>query len=160
MKPKRDNEVTTKNKAGKPAAKSGNSTGNPPATGRPYKQLDAELFERLCFSLCTYSEIEAMMKADMATLQEWCKRTWGKSFSEKYKEFSEGGKASLRRTQLRLAQKNAAMAIWCGKQYLGQTDHDKGQGEAISQAALAIIGAVDVLSKGAPIDKSTQPEAD
>jgi len=152
--------MTAKNKAGKPAAKSGNSTGNPPATGRPYKVLDAELFERLCFSICTYSEIEAMMKADMSTLQEWCKRTWGKTFSEKYKEFSEGGKASLRRTQLRLAQKNAAMAIWCGKQYLGQHDNDKGQGDAISQAAQALIGAANLLSQGDVVEEPPQPEAD
>lgn len=32
------------------------------------------------------------------------------------------GKISLRRHQMRLAEKNATMAIWLGKQYLGQTD--------------------------------------
>lgn len=34
----------------------------------------------------------------------------------------EKGKTSLRRTQFRLAQKNAAMAIFLGKNYLDQTD--------------------------------------
>lgn len=32
------------------------------------------------------------------------------------------GKASLRRTQFKLAEKNAGMAIWLGKQLLGQKD--------------------------------------
>ncbi len=32
------------------------------------------------------------------------------------------GRASLRRTQFTLAQRNAAMAIWLGKQYLGQRE--------------------------------------
>lgn len=32
------------------------------------------------------------------------------------------GKISLRRSQWRLAEKNASMAIWLGKQYLGQRD--------------------------------------
>ena len=35
----------------------------------------------------------------------------------------QGGKASLRREQWKLAQKgNASMLIWLGKQWLGQTD--------------------------------------
>lgn len=34
----------------------------------------------------------------------------------------EGGKMSLRRTQFALAKKNAAMAIFLGKNYLEQTD--------------------------------------
>ncbi len=151
--------MTGKNKAGKPRSKGGNKTGTPLTTGRPFKELDAELFERLCFSICTYDEIEAMMKADMATLQSWCLRTWEKPFSEMYKRFSQGGKASLRRTQLRLAQKNAAMAIWCGKQYLGQVDHDKNSSDAISQAAIALINAANALSKDKNA-KSPQPETD
>ena len=37
----------------------------------------------------------------------------------------ENGKVSLRRMQFLQARKSAAMAIWLGKQYLGQRDHDK-----------------------------------
>lgn len=32
------------------------------------------------------------------------------------------GKISLRRSQFRMAEVNPTMAIWLGKQYLGQTD--------------------------------------
>jgi hypothetical protein len=44
------------------------------------------------------------------------------NFEEAHAVFSEGGKASLRRRQWELAQKNTAMAIFLGKQYLGQRD--------------------------------------
>lgn len=34
-----------------------------------------------------------------------------------------GLRIQLRRNQLALSEKNAAMAIWLGKQYLGQSDN-------------------------------------
>lgn len=56
------------------------------------------------------------------TLNKWCKRTYKMTFSEAIKSKSCMGKTSLRRTQFKLAEKNAAMAIWLGKQYLGQKE--------------------------------------
>ena len=56
------------------------------------------------------------------TLNGWCKRTYKKGFSEVFKIKRQGGKASLRRTQWHLAESNPTMAIWLGKQYLGQKD--------------------------------------
>ena len=44
------------------------------------------------------------------------------NFSEVFKEKRGLGKISLRRNQFRLAEKSATMAIWLGKQYLGQKD--------------------------------------
>ena len=44
------------------------------------------------------------------------------TFSEVYAEKRQKGRASLRRSQFRLAEKSATMAIWLGKQYLGQKD--------------------------------------
>jgi hypothetical protein len=44
------------------------------------------------------------------------------TFSNIYKKYSDGGKMSLRRTQFKLAEKNATLSIWLGKQYLGQRD--------------------------------------
>ena len=40
-----------------------------------------------------------------------------------FEEAKEHGKASLRRTQFRLAESNAAMAIFLGKNLLGQRDN-------------------------------------
>ena len=44
------------------------------------------------------------------------------SFSDTYKKKSATGKMSLRRMQWKLAEKSYAMAIFLGKQYLGQKD--------------------------------------
>ena len=43
-------------------------------------------------------------------------------FSSAYERLCNSGKASLRRNQLNLSSTNAAMAIWLGKQKLGQSD--------------------------------------
>ena len=95
-------------------------TGNP--TGRPYKNFDQKTFEALCSVWCTWEEMENILQADKNTISGWCERTYGERFSSVYKRFSDGGKASLRRNQLQLSKKNAAMAIWLGKQKLGQRD--------------------------------------
>ena len=39
------------------------------------------------------------------------------------KKYSAKGRTSLRRYQFKLAEKNAAMAIFLGKNYLGQKDY-------------------------------------
>jgi hypothetical protein len=44
------------------------------------------------------------------------------TFADTYKSKSQVGKSSLRRAQWKLAEKNASMAIWLGKQYLEQKD--------------------------------------
>lgn len=95
-------------------------TGNP--NGRPRKQIDQKLFEELCQIHCTEQEIIHIFKVSEDTLVAWCKRTYGETFLEAYKRLSAGGKMSLRRQQFKIAETNATMAIWLGKQYLGQKD--------------------------------------
>lgn len=90
--------------------------------GRPKKKINQKQFEALCVIQCTEEEILAVLDITDKTLTTWCKETYGKSFSEIFREKRLGGKASLRRQQWALASKNATMAIWLGKQYLGQTD--------------------------------------
>lgn len=91
-------------------------------TGRPKKEIDPKTFEELCAIQCTETEICAVLGVCEDTLNKWCKRTYKMTFSEAFKSKSCLGKKSLRRTQFKLAEKNAAMAIWLGKQYLGQTE--------------------------------------
>lgn len=95
-------------------------------TGRPLKEIDQAEFEKLCFMQCTMEEICSFFDITDKTLTKWCKRTYGTSFSETYKNKSVGGKISLRRAQFKLAEKSATMAIFLGKQYLGQTDKIEG----------------------------------
>lgn len=97
-------------------------------TGRPRKEIDQKMFENLCAIQCTEAEICDCFDVCEDTLNAWCKRTYqdekGKpmTFSDIYKKKSARGKSSLRRNQFRLSETNATMAIWLGKQYLGQRD--------------------------------------
>ena len=43
-------------------------------------------------------------------------------YNELYAQYAARGKSSLRRYQFNLAKTNATMAIWLGKQWLGQKD--------------------------------------
>lgn len=91
-------------------------------TGRPKKEFDFNLFENLCSIHCTSEEIAGIFKINNDTLVARLKEHYGMGFSECFKRFSATGKASLRRTQFKLAEKNAAMCIWLGKQFLGQRE--------------------------------------
>ena len=84
--------------------------------------MDKELFEKLCGIQCTLEEISGVMDVSMDTIERWCLREYKAGFAEIYKSKSATGKISLRRHQFKLAEKNATMAIWLGKQYLGQRD--------------------------------------
>lgn len=87
---------------------------------RPRKEIDIKQFENLCGLQCTKEEICGWFETTDKTLESWCKRTYNAGFSDVFREKRGKGKISLRRAQFRLAEKNAAMAIWLGKQYLGQ----------------------------------------
>ncbi len=89
---------------------------------RARKEIDQGQFEKLCGLQCTKTEICSFFGATDKTLERWCRRTYRAGFSEVFRQKRGIGKISLRRSQFRLAEKNASMAIWLGKQYLNQRD--------------------------------------
>jgi hypothetical protein len=90
--------------------------------GRKPREYDKSIFEGLCEIQCTVDEMESVLRTDQRTLDKWCKRTYKDSFSTTYKRYSSSGKTSLRRFQFNQSKRNASMAIWLGKQWLGQCD--------------------------------------
>lgn len=112
--------------------------------GRPKKQIDRLAFEKLCALQATELEIANFFDCSDETLNRWCKETYEKTFVDIYKTLSAGGKMSLRRAQFRLAEKNAAMAIFLGKQYLGQRDSFPEE-QQDSKALEALIKAVEKI---------------
>lgn len=90
--------------------------------GRPQIQIDESQFGKLCEMQCTEEEIAAFFDCSVDTINRWCERTFDCTFAEAYKKFSVKGKIALRRYQFKLAEKNTAMAIFLGKNMLGQTD--------------------------------------
>lgn len=101
--------------------------------GRPQIEIDAKQFESLCGLQCTLAEIASFFQCSEDTVERWCKRTYELTFADAYKKHSAKGKMSLRRAQFRLAETNATMAIFLGKQYLGQKDvpNEKNGGEGV-----------------------------
>ena len=90
---------------------------------RPKKEIDQKQFENLCGLQCTLEEICGWFDVCSDTLETSCKRTYKRSFSEVFAQKRGAGKISLRRSQWRLAEKNATMAIFLGKQFSGQRDN-------------------------------------
>ena len=95
-------------------------TGNP--NGRPKKVINKDQFETLCYIQCTQEEICAVLDVCCDTLDNWCNENYGATFSKVYKDKRLGGKMSLRRKQWKLADTSATMAIFLGKNLLGQSD--------------------------------------
>ena len=91
--------------------------------GRPRKEINKAEFEKLCFLQCTEREFCSWFDVSDETLNKWCKENYdGRTFLDVFKEKRENGLISLRRTQFQLAEKSPAMAIFLGKNLLGQTD--------------------------------------
>lgn len=97
--------------------------------GRPTAEFNQKQFVDLIGLGCTQEEIcwwfrdQSGKPANVDTLSRWCKRTFGMNFQEFSKQ--NGGimlKIQVRRNQLELSRKSAAMAIFLGKNYLGQKD--------------------------------------
>ena len=99
---------------------------------RPLKEIDKHQFENLCGLQCTKEEICSFFDLTDKTLENWCKRTYKKGFSDVFRIKRGKGKISLRRSQFRLAETNASMAIFLGKQYLGQKDVQQIEGETVT----------------------------
>ncbi len=96
---------------------------------RPQIQIDKNQFEQLCAMQCTLDEIAYWFHCSEDTIERWCKRTYTDEdgnaigFADAYKNYAVAGKISLRRFQFRMAEKHPNMAIWLGKQWLGQRDN-------------------------------------
>lgn len=117
------------------------------ATGRPKKEIDKKIFENLCGLQCTLEEIAGVFDCSVDTIERWCKREYRETFAEVYKKHSAKGKTSLRRIQFKLAEKSAAMAIFLGKNYLGQKDNiietDEQTLQAVGEALVKIKRAAE-----------------
>lgn len=97
--------------------------------GRPTADFDKKIFVDLVGLGCTQEEICWVFRdptgkpANPDTLSRWCRREFDMTFQEYSKQ--NGGialKIKLRKNQLDLSKTSAAMAIFLGKQWLGQRD--------------------------------------
>lgn len=101
--------------------------GKRPGAGRPKGSTKLQHSEELLRQIrglgqiqCTRREAAAVLGVNEDTFSDFL-RLHTDCF-EAFEYGREEGCVSLRRTQLKMAETSASMAIWCGKQYLGQSD--------------------------------------
>lgn len=96
--------------------------------GRPLKDIQPEMVEKLASIGCTGDEI--------ATVLECCRDTLYARFSDSFKKGQNQAKVALRRMQWQAATSgNVTMQIWLGKNMLGQSntqDSEMGVTQSIS----------------------------
>jgi len=81
---------------------------------RPIKKVDKEQVEKLAALQCTMEEIAAFVSVDKSTIS--------RRYATEVAKGRGQGKTRLRKYQWDLAKKSPAMAIFLGKNYLGQSD--------------------------------------
>ena len=77
----------------------------------------------------TAEEIAGSFRVSVSTVERRLKECYGVSISDLKSTCAGTARLSLRKNQINLSRSNAAMCIWLGKQWLGQTD-DKNPLEA------------------------------
>lgn len=134
-----------KHKTEKPTPAEGRNVG-----GRPRKEIDYDTLGKLCAIFCTGDECAEILGMSYETLNNRLREDFADAieadpdnvpdhladgFLDYFKKHSARGRASLRKTQFKLAtddkKPNPTMLIWLGKQHLGQkdkVDHSSGDG--------------------------------
>jgi hypothetical protein len=109
--------------------------------GRKPVKIDLEQLEKLCGLQCTDAEIAAWFHVSTRTIEN---RRKHRTFAEAMERGRAKGRISVRRHQMKLLEAgNATMAVWLGKQLLGQRD---------------AITAEHVGSGGGPIQVTVKPD--
>jgi hypothetical protein len=92
-----------------------------PKMGRPPKEVDWNLFEKLCGIQCTFEEIAWTFGIHPHTFREKIRAHYGETFTEVFPRFKNPGLVSLRRKQYEVAMSgNVQMLKHLGEHYLDQ----------------------------------------
>ena len=106
--------------------------------GRKKIDIDYDMVQKLSMIQCTQKEIAYILGLSVRTLQR------DEKFNEIYNIGKENGKMSLRRIQFDIAEKgNASMAIFLGKQYLGQRDVVENSNETQNGVITDLVEALN-----------------
>lgn len=90
--------------------------------GRAKGHIDWSQFEKLCALQCSQVEIASILNISPGNLRDRVQDYYQHPYDVVCASFREVGKVSLRRNQFKMSEQNAAMAIWLGKQWLGQKE--------------------------------------
>ena len=130
--------------ANEPVSKSGPKG---PRKG-PITEKDFKNFEGMCHIQCTLDEIASMYDTTRDTIIRRVEEHYGEKFSTVFARKKENGWMSLRRSQWNrgVKDKNTAMLIFLGKQYLKQSDDPQRNTEPAADDPNGIdLSSLDVL---------------
>lgn len=119
-----------------------------PKTGRPLTIIDWDQFDKLCSYHCTQQEIADFFECSLDTLERAAFRDLGIRFAELWQQKKGKHRVALRKMQFDIArQGNTGMAIFLGKQILGQSDKplDEAIMEAVQKAGLTKDQAIELI---------------
>ena len=119
---------------------------------RPKIKIDYSIVEKLANIQCTQEEIANFLDVSVRTLQR------DDEFCRIYKKGQDNGRMSLRRYQYKLAEKNTAMAIWLGKQYLGQKDKLEYNDDSIKEINDNITNIAKLINN--PVKNRTEEDVE
>ena len=92
-----------------------------PKMGRPPKEVDWTVFEKLCGIQCTFEEIAWTLGIHPHTFREKIRAHYGETFTDVFARFKNPGLVSLRRKQYEVAMSgNVTMLKHLGEHHLGQ----------------------------------------
>lgn len=83
---------------------------------------EVKQIEKMLSIMCTKEEIKGVLGRTDKYINMLCVEYYGKEYEEIVSLYQGLAKSNLRRIQFDHAEKNPVMAIWLGKQYLGQSD--------------------------------------
>lgn len=117
--------------------------------GRPRIEIPVEELEKLSRLACTLDEIAAYFSCSRDTIERRMKDE--PEVREAIERGRAHGKISLRRKQFQILEKtdNATMAIWLGKNILGQRDKFDIEVEVdAGDNLMTAFGLIDQITKG------------
>lgn len=74
-----------------------------------FEELNKEEFENLCELQMPASSIKSLFAVSKQDLENWCKKTYSKSFAEAYYCFAYNGKVKLIETMIEVAKTDHGM---------------------------------------------------
>ncbi|MBQ8094985.1 MAG: hypothetical protein IJ242_15645 [Clostridia bacterium] len=117
-------------------------------------QIDKHYFETYCQLACSEQDIcDFFGGIDHKTLDEWCQAEYGMGFEQVYKQKVTPVKVALRKNQLLLSKSSSMMAIFLGKNMLGQSDHPEQpiDENIIRESNEQMLALADLINRPLPV---------
>ncbi len=120
---------------------------HPVTNGLPEKEIVMDQVIYWIGLQATAQEIASSFHVAVETLEKKLREHFGESFCDLKKRCDGNGKLSLRRYQYRQSENNSSMAIWLGKQWLGQKDDPSEEFQKTNKLVQTLLDEIMLLKQ-------------